>query len=165
MRFVVTVLLAISLAAVGTLAQANGSSVSADTEKKDNLKVARAFEEASCVVFGATPEQEALLRDQLRRMHPAVLPARVVFVPHWKYLDNVRVFQLHVPKGFSSVMFTHLASRTVFIDNDRYLGEEWLGYWMAHELGHLESNSAKEEDAERAAKKLRPALKLVQKVE
>jgi hypothetical protein len=34
-------------------------------------------------------------------------------------------------------MFTHLSSRTVFIDNDRYAGEDWLGYWIAHELGHL----------------------------
>lgn len=156
MRFAVAVVLLVFLTAVGTRGQAN--SVSVDTEKKDDSKVARALTEEGCVVFGATPEQEALLRDQMRRMHPEVLPARVVFVPHWKYLDDARVFQLHVPKGFSSVMFTHLASRTVFIDNDRYLGGKWLGYWMAHELGHLESNSAKEEDAERAAKKLRAAL-------
>jgi hypothetical protein len=32
-------------------------------------------------------------------------------------------------------LFTHLASRTTFIDGDRYLGEDWLGYWMPHELG------------------------------
>lgn len=65
---------------------------------------------------------------------------------------------LHVPAGWGSVTFTHLPSRTVFVDNDRYLGEEWLGHWMAHELGHLALNSPKEEDAERVAKKLRPAL-------
>ena len=59
-------------------------------------------------------------------------------------------------------MFTHLPSRTVFIDNDRYLGEEWLGYWMAHELGHLVTNSAKEEDAERAAHEFRKRLRDLQ---
>jgi hypothetical protein len=113
----------------------------------------------SYTVTGATPEQEMALREQLGWMHPAVLPARVIFVPHSKYLDNTKAFQLHVPKGLSSVMFTHLPSRTVFIDNDRYLGKEWLGYWMAHELGHMALNSPKEDDAERVAKKLRPALK------
>ncbi len=110
-------------------------------------------------VAGATREQEAILREQIRLMHPKILPARVIFVPHWKYLDDARIFQLHVPTGFSSVMFTHLPSRTVFVDGDRYLGQEWLGHWIAHELGHLESNSAKEEDAERVAHRLRAALK------
>jgi hypothetical protein len=56
-------------------------------------------------------------------------------------------------------MFTHLPSRTVFIDNDQYLGEQWLGYWMAHELGHLKTNSAKESDAERAAREFRKRLR------
>ena len=56
-------------------------------------------------------------------------------------------------------MFTHLPSRTVFIDNERYLGEEWLGHWIAHEIGHLVTNSAKEEDAERAAREFRKRLR------
>ena len=110
-------------------------------------------------VFGATLEQEAALRAQIQQMRPEVLPNGIVFVPHWKYLDNARIFRLHVPTGYASVMFTHLPSRTVFIDNDRYLGEEWLGHWMAHELGHLALNSPKEDDAERMAKKFRVALK------
>jgi hypothetical protein len=113
----------------------------------------------SYAVVGATPEQEATLREQIGWMRPEVLPTRVIFVPHWKYLDNARIFQLHVPAGWASVMFTHLPSRTVFVDNDRYLGKEWLGHWMAHELGHLALNSPKEDDAERVAKKLRQALK------
>jgi hypothetical protein len=118
---------------------------------KDSLK-------ESYTVIGATPEQEATLREQIGWMRPEVLPTRVIFVPHWKYLDNARIFQLHVPAGWASVMFTHLPSRTVFVDNDRYLGKEWLGHWMAHELGHLALNSPKEDDAERVAKKLRQAL-------
>jgi hypothetical protein len=92
-------------------------------------------------------------------MHPEVLPLRVLFVPHWKYLDNARIFHLHVPTGYGSLMFTHLPSRTVFIDNDRYQGEGWLGYWMAHELGHLKSNSPREGDAERAARGFRKRLR------
>jgi len=92
-------------------------------------------------------------------MHPEALPARVLFVPHWKYVDNARIFRLHVPAGYGSVMFTHLPSRTIFIDNDRYQGEKWLGYWMAHELGHLKANSAKESDAEKAAHELRRRLR------
>ena len=106
-------------------------------------------------VIGATGDQEEVLRTQIRRMRPDVLPARVVFVPHWKYLDNARIFHLHVATGYASVMFTHLPSRTVFIDNDRYLGEKWLCYWIAHELGHLKTNSVKEQDAERAAREFR----------
>ena len=110
-------------------------------------------------VIGATADQEASLRSQIQVMHPEVLPLRILFVPHWKYLDAARAFQLHVPTGFGSLMFTHLPSRTVYIDNDRYMGTEWLGHWMAHELGHLASNSAKEEDAERAAREFRKRLK------
>ena len=55
-------------------------------------------------------------------------------------------------------MFTHLPSRTVFVDNDRYQGAEWLGYWMAHELGHMNTNSVHEGDAERAAREFRKRL-------
>ena len=110
------------------------------------------------VVQGATPQQEALVRSQIRTMQPSVLPLRVVFVPHWKYVDNARVFQLHMPAGYTSALFTHLPSRTIFIDADRYF-DETLGYWLAHELGHLATNSAKEEDAEKAAKELRKRLK------
>jgi hypothetical protein len=51
-------------------------------------------------------------------------------------------------------MFTHLPSRTVFIDADRILNDNSLGYWMAHELGHLATNSVKETDAEKGAREL-----------
>jgi hypothetical protein len=80
-------------------------------------------------------------------------------VPHWKYLHNARILRLHVPTGYASVMFTHLPSRTVFIDHNRYIGEEWLSHWIAHELGHLATNNAREEDAERAARRFRQRLK------
>ena len=109
-------------------------------------------------VFNATPEQETALRVEIRLMHPAVLPLRVFFMPHWKYLATARDFHLHVPTGYSSLMFTHLPSRTVFIDNGRYAGEDWLGYWIAHELGHLVANSTKEEDAVKAAREFRKHL-------
>lgn len=112
----------------------------------------------SYVVQGASPLQEALVRSLIHTMQPAVLPLRVVFVPHWKYVDNARIFRLHVPSGYTSALFTHLPSRTVFIDADRYFDES-LGYWLAHELGHLVTNSAKEEDAERAAREFRKRLK------
>lgn len=138
-----------------------------NAQTKNNAALTRSQEHASMVegdpenysIFGATPSQKAALRDQIRLMHPEVLPLRVFFVPHWKYLDNARIFQLHVPTGYTSLMFTHLPSRTVFIDNDRYLGEDWLGYWIAHELGHLAKNSSKEEDAEKAAHEFRKRLK------
>jgi hypothetical protein len=108
---------------------------------------------------GATPKEEAMIRSQIGIMRPEVLPLRVIFVPHWKYVDNTRVFHLQVPAGYTSVMFTHLPSRTVFIDADRYINEESLGYWVAHELGHLAMNSVKEADAERAAAEYRNRLK------
>jgi hypothetical protein len=38
----------------------------------------------SYVVFGASPQQEALVRAQIQIMQPAILPLRVFFVPHWK---------------------------------------------------------------------------------
>jgi hypothetical protein len=112
----------------------------------------------SYVVFGASPQQEALVRAHIQIMQPAVLPLRVFFVPHSKYVDNARIFHLHVPTGYTSVMFTHVPSRTVFIDADRYIDES-LGYWLAHELGHLATSSSREDDAEKAAHEYRKRLK------
>lgn len=111
------------------------------------------------VVLGATPKQEAVIRSRIQIMRPPVHPIRVIFVPHWKYVDNTRVFHLHVPTGYTSALFTHLPSRTVFIDTDRYINDESLAYWLAHELGHLATNSPKEEDAEKAAHEFRKRLK------
>ena len=122
-------------------------------------ETAPAFSTNTYAVLGATPQQEALVRSQIQTMQPAVLPLRVVFVPHWKYADDTRVFHLHVPTGYTSALFSHLPSRTVFVDADRYINDESLGYWLAHELGHLVTNSAREDDAERAAKALRRHLK------
>jgi len=109
-------------------------------------------------VLGATPQEEELVRAQIRAMQPEVLPLRIIFVPHWKYVDNTRIFQLHVPTGFTSAMFTHLPSRTLFIDADRYIDES-LGHWLAHELGHLATSSPREDDAEKAAHEYRKRLK------
>jgi hypothetical protein len=120
-------------------------------------EMAPAVQTNSFVVFGATAQQEALVRSQIQTMQPVVLPLRVVFVPHWKYVDNTRVFRLHVPTGYTSALFTHLPSRTIFIDADRYF-EESLGYWLAHELGHLVTKSANENDAEKAAREFRKRL-------
>lgn len=113
----------------------------------------------SYTVFNATSAQETALRAQIRLMNATVLPLRIIFAPHWKYLATARDFHLHVPTGYGSLMFTHLPSRTVFIDNDRYMGEAWLGYWIAHELGHLQTNSIREFDAESAAREFRKRLK------
>jgi hypothetical protein len=150
------ILMILFLGAVAQFAwgQTNGSAklVSAET---------RALEPSanSLAVLGATPEQEALVRAQIRVMQPGVYPLRVLFMPHWKYMDTTKTFQLHVPTGYTSAMFTHLPSRTVFIDSDRYGNDDSLGYWIAHELGHLAMNSAKESDAEKAARELRKRLK------
>lgn len=114
---------------------------------------------AAYVVLGATADQEAVVRSQVQIMQPEVLPLRVFFVPHWTYIDAARIFRLHVPTGMSSVMFAHLPSRTIFIDSDRYLGDDWLGYWIAHELGHLTMNSVNELAADKAAREFRKRLK------
>src|SRR5438093_9109373 len=113
----------------------------------------------SYTVIGATPQQEALVRAQIQVMQPDVYPLRVLFVPHWKYIDTTRTFRLHVPAGYTSAMFTHLPSRSVFIDSDRYVSDDSVGYWVAHELGHLAANSASESDADRAARDYRKHLK------
>jgi hypothetical protein len=138
----------VSLAAVGALF----GNVSA-------MEAAAPVPSDSFMVIGATTTQDALLRAQLRVMDPDVLPSRIIFVPHWKYLDNARIMHLHLSTGDTSVMFTHLPSRTVFIDNGRYVDGAWLGYFIAHELGHLVTNSVREDDAERAASKFRKRLK------
>jgi hypothetical protein len=110
-------------------------------------------------VLGATSEQEILVRAQIRVMQPGVYPLRVLFVPHWKYVDAARTFHLHVPTGYTSKLFTHLPSRSVFIDRDRYVSDDSLGYWLAHELGHLAANSVSESAADTAAGEYRKRLK------
>ena len=154
-----TVLITLLFTSFGK-AQTNTNAGLAPAEKSvaDPATMPESFVD-SYTVFNATPVQEATLRAQIKIMRPEVLPLRIFFVPHWKYLDTARIFRLHVPAGYASLMFTHLPSRTVFIDNDRYLGEKWLGHWIAHELGHLATNSAKEEDAEKAAREFRRRLK------
>ncbi len=92
-------------------------------------------------------------------MQPEVLPLRILFVPHWRYIDTTKAFHLHVPAGYTSAMFTHLPSRSVFIDSDRYVSDDSLGYWLAHELGHLAANSTSENDADKAAREYRKRLK------
>jgi hypothetical protein len=145
--------ISLALGAYG-FAQTNGSSSLHTVADSTATSFSDGF-----AVMDATSTQESTLRAQIRFMHPQVLPLRVVFVPHWKYLYTARVFHLHIPAGYQARMFTHLPSRSIFIDNDRYLGEDWLGHWIAHELGHLATNSTKEEDAERAAHELRKRLK------
>ena len=113
----------------------------------------------SYTIHGATPEQEFALRTEIQIMQPDLLPSRIVFMPHWQYVNAGRIYHLHVPTGMGSKMFTHLPSRTVYIDADLCGGDGWLGYWMAHELGHIATNSAREDDAERAAHKFREYLK------
>jgi hypothetical protein len=110
------------------------------------------------VVVGASPQQEALVRAQIQIIQPAIFPLRIIFVPHWKYIDTARIFRLHVPTGYTSAIFTHLPSRTVFVDKD-YESDCRLGDSLAHELGHMATNSTKEEDAERVAREYRNRLK------
>lgn len=112
-------------------------------------------------VQGTTPEREQLLRSQIQVMQPVILPTRIIFMPHWQYIYATKMYHLHVPTGMASKMFTHLPSRSVFIDADCYGGDDWMGHWMAHELGHLERNHANENEAERAAAKYRARLRHV----
>lgn len=120
---------------------------------------APSFDSLVYTVQGTTLEQERVLRSKIAAMQPAVLPYRILFVPHWQYIYATHMYRLHVPTGMTSKMFTHLSSRSVYIDADLYGGDDWLGYWMAHELGHLERNNADEKEAEKAAAQYRRRLK------
>ena len=156
-RWIFTALVLMGFAELGR-GQSNGNSNPTTLEATAAKSLANSY-----FVLGATAKQEALLRAQIEAMHPDVLPLRILFLPHWKYVDTTRTFQLHVPTGYTSGMFTHLPSRTVFIDADRYINDDSLGYWMAHELGHLVTNSVKESDAEKGARELRKRLKAEKK--
>src|SRR5207245_11615517 len=79
--------------------------------------------------------------------------------PHKEQIHTTRIFPLKVPAGYASAIFTHLPSRSVFIDSDRYVSDDSLGYWVAHELGHLAANSTRESDADKAAGGYRKRLK------
>ena len=116
-------------------------------------------ENLAYTVQGASQERKRLLRTQIQAMQPSVLPHRILFVPHWQYIYATKIYHLHVPRGMMSKMFTHLPSRSIYIDGDLYGGEDWLGHWMAHELGHLERNNADENEAEKVAAEYRRRLK------
>jgi hypothetical protein len=150
---ILTALLLLGFAQLGW-GQTNGNSKLVNTEATAREPSANGYP-----VIGATPQQETLVRAQIQLMQPEVLPLRVIFVPHWKYIDTARTFRLHVPPGYTSAMFSHLPSRSVFIDSDRYVSDDSLGYWVAHELGHLAANSASESDADKAAASYRRRLK------
>jgi hypothetical protein len=146
-----------------TIAQSAWGQTSTNPKLVNAEATARELSANSYAVLGASTEQEALVREQIRVMQPEVYPLRVLFVPHWKYMDAVRAFHLHLPTGYTSKLFTHLSSRSVFIDRDRYVSDDSLGYWMAHELGHLAANSASESDADKAAREYRKRLKEARK--
>jgi hypothetical protein len=122
------------------------------------LTRASSIEGTAYTVQGTTSEREQLLHTQIHVMKPLVLPNRIVFLPHWQYIYATKMYHLQVPKGMTSKMFTHLPSRSVYIDSDRYGGNDWLGYWIAHELGHLERNNADENQAEKSAAVYRSRL-------
>ena len=142
-----------------TLAQFAWGQTSGNSKLVNTEGTAPETSATSYTVIGATPKQEALVRAQIQVMQPDVYPLRVLFVPHWKYMETARIFRLHVPAGYTSAMFTHLPSRSVFIDSDRYVSDDSLGYWVAHELGHLAANSTRENDADKAAGEYRKRLK------
>jgi len=100
---------------------------------EDSLKASS----STYAIQGTTPRQETQLRAQIEIMQPKVLPRRIIFVPHWQFLYAARLYRLHVPTGMTNKMFTHFASGSIYIDADRCGADDWLGYWMAHELGHL----------------------------
>jgi len=152
-RVIWTVLFVLGFAQFGW-GQTNGNSILLITEPTTPGTSTNSY-----TVLGATAEQEALVRAQIQIIQPAILPLRVIFVPHWKYVVTAKTFLLHVPAGYTSAMFSHLPSRTVFIDSDRYVSDDSLGYRVAHELGHLATNSASESDADRAAREFRKRLK------
>ena len=146
-----------------TLAQFAWGQASGNPKLVNAEAAMRELSANSYTVIGASPEQEALVRARIQGMQPEVYPLRVLFVPHGKYVETARIFRLHVPAGYTSAMFTHLPSRSVFIDSDRYVSADSLGYWLAHELGHLAANSASENDADKAAHEYRKRFKEARK--
>jgi hypothetical protein len=104
MRPTIGTFLIVSVFAQFSHAQKSGSAAPAGREA--SMAASAAVRETSTIdsyiVFNAPPAQEAALRVQIRLTHPDVLPLRVFFVPHGKYLAAARDFQLHVPKATAS---------------------------------------------------------------
>lgn len=147
-----SVVLYLGLAAIGNAQQL-------EQAERPTSSTAPSYVRPAYTIQGTTPERERVLRAQIAAMQPAVLPYRILFVPHWQYVYATKIYRLRVPPGMTSKMFTNLPSRSVYIDADLYEGDDWLGHWMAHELGHLEKNSADENVAEKAAAQYRRRLK------
>jgi hypothetical protein len=113
------------------------------------------------VVIGASPLLERFVRSQIQVMQPEVPPRRIVFVSHERYLESTKAFHLHIPRGYVSTMFTHMPSGSIFIDDDRCYDKGTLADRLAHELGHLTSDSANEQAADQAARIYRKCLRAV----
>jgi len=81
----------------------------------------------SYTVLGATSEQEALVRAQMRIMQPDVYPLRVLFVPHWKYVDTGRTFRSICRWIYQRYVHATYPAEACFIDSDRYVSDDSLG--------------------------------------
>ncbi len=112
-------------------------------------------------IQGTTPKREAVLRLQIEAMAPAVPPKRIIFLSDQRYAAAARAFRLKVPDGMSTVMFTHLPSKSIYVNAETLFSDKNMGECMAHELGHLATNSLKQEDAEKAAGAYRKRLKVL----
>jgi len=86
------------------------------------------------------------------REAPAVLPLRVLFVPHWKYTAPPKPFAF-IAHRLHQRHVTHLASRSVFIDADRYVSEDSLDTGCARTRASS-ANSVQENDAEKAGSRI-----------
>jgi len=114
------------------------------------LCLASAAEAQTYQVFFATPREEAAIRNAIDLAQPQVYPLAVVVLDREAYREAEKVYRAPKNRG----EFVHLGMRRVYLLRPALHGAN-LRELITHALGHLETNSIAEADAEDAARRMR----------
>src|SRR5206468_11931627 len=113
---------------------------------------------ADYVIIAATPQQERFLTcvaqisaDDLRGTPPSDERLTVVILEHHKFLEVREAF--HAQK--TKLAFSSLQARRIYLSSRMFRDFETLLRCITHELGHFATQSAYEDQAERAAERMR----------
>jgi hypothetical protein len=112
---------------------------------------------AETVIIGGTHQQESFLTcvvevsaNDLRDTPHSTEPMTIVILEHRKFLGMARTFGSHTRFSFSS-----LAARRIYLSSRVVVDFETQIRFITHELGHFATQSTYEDNAERAAARIR----------
>lgn len=110
------------------------------------------------IVTGATPEQEQLIGcivesagEELQKMAASEVPLMLIVLNREKFLKARRLFRAYKTEN----AFSSLAARRIYPSARVFANFDKVLKYVAHELGHFETNSLFERNAELKASSIR----------